>query len=674
MGGPHPTRVILMGIIPSLRKGVLAHVDILQSYVNNSNIKDDDIVVLVDLLPNRWLLCGCLFRVVHVALCLFLCLVSSQCLRHAEFGRAVLTRQLENNHRRPPMYYFGCLREDEADVVTSLEEMVYNHWDSSEAAPPASRPTETPVEPTLSFLSWDGSAPRFPESALAKFAPGTAARQEIQSLKAQLTQAFPESGTAQRPSAPNRQRPRVAGRPDYSIEGGKTPLDCSRLLELEHYPAADFNLTRQAFSPGFWFSKFEVSLKSQNFQIQFGIRSKSYDLLGSQEGILRRQQGQASSDCGWQLQFVRGKRNWRGTRFWAMRTLRLQFGAIRREGCCRSGYRKWKQSKFSLLWIPIISIQTLQTTFGIFWWGLGEQELSGIPFRFGNDLQLVVFERKLIAISEFFHHCSAAMGLADFELVNHVLTQKQYPPVIWIVDLNQSFFFAKVALSYPIISSIFSFEFVKHSLRHPKAKKRFLYLFGTTCPQPGTGSAMSSSRMRSETKMLWGAQEINLSVLRLKVSCDIIVYVFCVCVFSVRRHATIGAVWLGHMDKLPKSPKASVAWEVSCLRQTPHSGTPVSSLSSEFNFIVYFFANLYSAISCMTKATSQGVGAKWLWSCKDCRGQAEDLSHMRSQASTQDLDQDFLRSKQHGLTFSLLLVWLFATGPYRPSIAYKLSD
>jgi hypothetical protein len=36
-------------------------------------------------------------------------------------------------------------------------------------------------------------------------------------------------------------------------------------------------------------------------------------------------------------------------------------------------------------------------------------------------------------------------------------------------------------------------------------------------------------------------------------------------VFS-SRHANIGAVWVGHMDKVPKGPTASVAWEATHLQ------------------------------------------------------------------------------------------------------------
>ena len=63
---------------------------------------------------------------------------------------------------------------------------------------------------------------------------------------------------------------------------------------------------------------------------------------------------------------------------------------------------------------------------------MGETELSGLPYRFATDLDLVVFEKKLTSISDFLHFLSAAKGLAEFELANHVLTQKQYPPVTGI--------------------------------------------------------------------------------------------------------------------------------------------------------------------------------------------------------------------------------------------------
>lgn len=40
-------------LVDHLRKGVLGHLDIVQNFVNNPNLKEGDIVIWVDLLPNR---------------------------------------------------------------------------------------------------------------------------------------------------------------------------------------------------------------------------------------------------------------------------------------------------------------------------------------------------------------------------------------------------------------------------------------------------------------------------------------------------------------------------------------------------------------------------------------------------------------------------------------------
>lgn len=50
------------------RKGVLAHLDIIQSYLTNANLQENDIVVFVDVLPNRcWFRNHYLGLVVHVS-------------------------------------------------------------------------------------------------------------------------------------------------------------------------------------------------------------------------------------------------------------------------------------------------------------------------------------------------------------------------------------------------------------------------------------------------------------------------------------------------------------------------------------------------------------------------------------------------------------------------------
>lgn len=60
---------------------------------------------------------------------------------------------------------------------------------------------------------------------------------------------------------------------------------------------------------------------------------------------------------------------------------------------------------------------------------MGEAELSGVCFRFKDDLTLVLNDKKLISLAEYAHLCCTVHGVANFELANHQLLQKQYPPV-----------------------------------------------------------------------------------------------------------------------------------------------------------------------------------------------------------------------------------------------------
>ena len=58
--------------------------------------------------------------------------------------------------------------------------------------------------------------------------------------------------------------------------------------------------------------------------------------------------------------------------------------------------------------------------------GLGENEVNCLPFRLENDLQPVLTpEKKIVALCEYVHQAVTVAGVADFELCDHVLTQKQ---------------------------------------------------------------------------------------------------------------------------------------------------------------------------------------------------------------------------------------------------------
>ena len=172
--------------------------------------------------------------------------------RYGEFGHAVLDRLLDNTIRRPPLYYIGCLREDQRDVAAALEEKVYKHWDSSESAPPARRPTEPISEPSLELLGWNSGAPVFPENLLQKFSEGSNAHADVLAMKKELVQAFPDAGrrSSQRSeTSTSRAAPaRAAGRPDFGIDGGVLPLDTARIIEKEHIAQSAFDVARRKYS------------------------------------------------------------------------------------------------------------------------------------------------------------------------------------------------------------------------------------------------------------------------------------------------------------------------------------------------------------------------------------------------------------------------------------------
>lgn len=60
--------------------------------------------------------------------------------------------------------------------------------------------------------------------------------------------------------------------------------------------------------------------------------------------------------------------------------------------------------------------------------GVGESETHTIPFRLKDDLQLVLTaEKKLTSLCEFIHKSVTVGGIADFELADHQIVQKQAP-------------------------------------------------------------------------------------------------------------------------------------------------------------------------------------------------------------------------------------------------------
>ena len=125
--------------------------------------------------------------------------------------------------------------------------MVYKEWDSSGAAPAKTRPVDPLPEPTLSLLTWTNNRAAFPESVLQKFPDGSAAFCQMQDLQKALVAEFPDwaaSGPGQSTQSASVGRARASGKPDFNIEGGKRPLDFTRMVETEHVPVSSFNVLR----------------------------------------------------------------------------------------------------------------------------------------------------------------------------------------------------------------------------------------------------------------------------------------------------------------------------------------------------------------------------------------------------------------------------------------------
>ncbi|CAK9062230.1 unnamed protein product, partial [Durusdinium trenchii] len=201
------------------KKGVPAHLQIVQNYLRGMAFGDKDVVVWVDILPNRY----------------------------CEFGRAVLGRLLDSNAGRPPVFYYGCLRDDQKDVKEALEDLVYNFWDQSDAAPPKSRPVETVADPDLVLLSWSNGQPAFPEQLLSKFSEGSAGHKSIHDMQKELLTMFPNAQVQGSPGTGRGGNPRATGRPDYTIDGGGRPLDFTRALDKTITPKSSFSAERKVY-------------------------------------------------------------------------------------------------------------------------------------------------------------------------------------------------------------------------------------------------------------------------------------------------------------------------------------------------------------------------------------------------------------------------------------------
>lgn len=166
-------------------------------------------------------------------------------LRHAELCRAITQKVLHESSAAPRLVYFGVLR-DHKETVADVENMVYSHWDGLADSPPKQRPQEAKPDPILNLLTWSGQSCGFPSSLLNKFATGTTHHAAMLALKEKVQATFPQNfaGEGSAAGGTTSTTVRAAGRPDFSIEGGKKPVDICRQVRLDALPADSFNFPK----------------------------------------------------------------------------------------------------------------------------------------------------------------------------------------------------------------------------------------------------------------------------------------------------------------------------------------------------------------------------------------------------------------------------------------------
>ena len=82
----------------------------------------------------------------------------------------------------------------------------------------------------LQLVSCTATGPVWPDGLDAKFPLGTPEQKEMQQMKEKFLEEFP---AVEAPVSEGRQAPpRVSGQPDFTVDGGREPLDITREVDL----------------------------------------------------------------------------------------------------------------------------------------------------------------------------------------------------------------------------------------------------------------------------------------------------------------------------------------------------------------------------------------------------------------------------------------------------------
>ena len=141
----------------------------------------------------------------------------------------------------PAIVYYGLFRDEgekagaaqtHRKVLADLESKVFQHWDGLATSPSKTRQRIVPdmrVE-GLQLVSCTSTGPVWPDGLDAKFPVGTPEQKELQQIKDKFLEEFPavETPVSESKQAP----PRVSGQPDFTVDGGREPLDITREVDL----------------------------------------------------------------------------------------------------------------------------------------------------------------------------------------------------------------------------------------------------------------------------------------------------------------------------------------------------------------------------------------------------------------------------------------------------------
>ena len=141
----------------------------------------------------------------------------------------------------PKVIYYGCFREGDVHkrMQRELESLVFRHWDDLSSSPPKQRPRSEAAADWnvegLVLLSCTRSGPVWPEHLDSKFAANSSEAREIQELKQSFLSEFPATSEPGQASATGAGAGgptlRATGQPDFSVDGGREPLDVSRVVD-----------------------------------------------------------------------------------------------------------------------------------------------------------------------------------------------------------------------------------------------------------------------------------------------------------------------------------------------------------------------------------------------------------------------------------------------------------